>query len=470
MNTTDAAAIIEALKAEANKTLSAALGAKPLQAFDITSNGNFPYIWQNPNTLTFNNKTYSWISGNLKATKTPVEFDPGSNFVTQYLGAITKVRYSLSSTDQSKLNTFAARATQQQAALLNAWVSAGNTLPTGNTPIIDITQTILSWSSSNVSLQDVQSSINPSSLFNKMPGNGGAILKVFFNWVAAMGDGVALQNNITQNNAYLDQAIAALQYPSDANGGIAVDNNAIKPAYKVANQVADIQNQLQNQGSKVTLSMSASRANTSEFDVSVSGSAGIRIPVLSFLTVGVSGNTNYFASDMAVSTSSTSVKMTFPGVNLVNFGPTSFDASGKSNSWFWMSPIQDAIRNGYPAKDVSGFKFEVQPSITDWSTSGSFGYLQGVAISSYPTIEITVTSSDYQKIQQTFQQSVTSSVSFLGIPLASATESTYSNSVKVDASTQTVTITLTPPQSLIAGNLVDSLGWILGVQTQYPAA
>lgn len=158
--------------------------------------------------------------------------------------------------------------------------------------------------------------------------------------------------------------------------------------------------------------------------------------------------------------------MTFPGLTAVNFGPTAFDIS-TGLGWFWMEPILDAIKNG--SSDVSGFKFSPVPQI-DFSANGPFGFLTGVAISTYPSIEITVTSSNYQSIATTFQQTTSFSVSFLGIPLGSGSESTYSHSVSTNSSNSSVTITMNPSVETVSGNAVNSVGWVLGVETSYPAA
>ncbi|MFN7398200.1 MAG: hypothetical protein ACK5SX_03840 [Sandaracinobacter sp.] len=118
---------------------------------------------------------------------------------------------------------------------------------------------------------------------------------------------------------------------------------------------------------------------------------------------------------------------------------------------------------------MSGFKFAPAPGI-DFSAAGPFGYLMGVAISSYPSIQITVKSSNYQQIAQTMSQTASSSIGFLGIELASASESTYSNKVKTDASSSSVTIDMSPPPTLVAGTVNAATGWILGVQPTSPAA
>jgi hypothetical protein len=84
-------------------------------------------------------------------------------------------------------------------------------------------------------------------------------------------------------------------------------------------------------------------------------------------------------------------------------------------------------------------------------------------------ITITVTSEDYKSIEKTFQQSTSVKLSFLGIPLASSSQSSYSSSTSVDRKTSTVTITLTPPLEMIAGSRTDSMGWVLGAVVNYPA-
>lgn len=467
-HTTAADVIINTLKDQANSILSAALGSSQLQAFNIGSKGNLPYYWQDPRNLLFNAKTYDWISSNLKAGTSPFQLD--QSFTNLYIDALTKISYSLSTSDQAQLNAAKANATNQQAALLNAWQGAFGSLPSaaGKQPIDLITGTIATeWADPPTTLPKIQQSINLNALLNNVPASGATVVPVFANWLNAIGAAVSLENNTTLNNAYLAKALAAAQTAAQTNGGLQLDTNAYVPSYKVANQLSDILNGLQNQGQATNLSMTVSRSTENDFQVSVSGGTSFGIPVLDFLTLNVGGNASYFKSDVATTSNETKVTMNFPGVTLVNFGPSSFDMATLQN-WFWTQPITDAMANG--DKDVSGFKFAPKPQI-DFSASGPFGYLQGVAISNYPSMIIQVTSSDYQRIQQTFQQSASVGVSFLGIPLGiNMKESSYSNKVTVDSSSSTVTITLDPPKELVAGDAVDSVGWILGVQPVFPAA
>lgn len=462
----DASVIINELKSKANSVLAAALGSTPLDAFAITSLGNFPYNWQDTlNVTKFNALTYNWISSNLKAGATPLQLD--GSFTNLYIQAITAISWSLSKSDQALLNNAANAATVQAAAVQNAWIAAFGSLPPGTNPISDIAGIIATtWASQPTTLQAIQNSLSLSDLLDLTPAAGQPVLPVFVNWLNAIGSQLSLQNSVSMNNGYLRRARQAAQQATTTNGGLALNNGTTVPAYQVANQVADIQNALQT-GSPVTMSMTVTRSTTDEFTVSVEGKTGFSIPVLDFLSIGIGGNANYFSSDLATTDNETTVEMSFPGVNLVNFGPVPFQQTGTSLSWYWMDPIVQAIKNG--TSDVSGFKFSPVPPI-DFSSSGPFGFVMGAAISGYPTITITIKSASYSKIQKTFQQTVSSSVSFLGIELASASESTYSNNVVVDAANSTVTITLSPPQSLVAGTVNASQAWVLGVQANYPAA
>lgn len=463
---TNATDIINALKDQANSILGAALGTTPLQAFAQTSQGNFYYNWQDSNNVTlFNEETFDWISSNLVAGAMPVQLD--QSFTNLYIQAITAISYSLSTADQSTLNQGAAKATTQAQAVQRAWVQAFGKLPDGANPIDAIAGEIATkWANPPTTLDAISSSLNLNKLLNQAPAAGKAVIPVFVSWLNAISSVLSLQNSVSLNNAYLQRVIDAVQNPTSANGGLTLNDNSVVPAFKVSTQLSTIQNSLQSGTPSISLSMAVSRSTENEFSVSISGGTSFSIPILDFLEIGVDANASYFSDNIATTDNVTTVDMTFPGVNLVTYGPVPYQMSGAGKYWFWMTPIRDAIANA--GNDVSGYKFSPTPNI-DFSAAGPFAFTMGAAISSYPTIVVSTTSSNFQSIEKTFQQSVSSSVSFLGIPLASASESTYSNNVEVDASSSTVTITLSPPPDLVAGTNNDAQAWVLGVQTCYPA-
>lgn len=468
-NSTSASVIIDALRQQANDILSSATGSVTLEGFNTNALGNFPYYYEDPRNLEFNAKTYAWIDASLKANTHPIQL--GQPFVNQFISALGSISYSLSTDDQAQLNEAKTNAVEQQTAVLSAWKEAFGSFPEGGgQPIDNIANEIASkWANPATTLNDIQQSINLNQLLNNTPASGKSVVPVFANWLNAISSAISLENAVTMNTAYLTSALSAAQSASQTNGGMLLNDSTTQyhPAYQISTGLSQIVNSLQNENQAVKLSMSVDRSSQSEYQVNVSGGASVSFPVLDFLSVNVGGNASYFQSDVATSDNQTTVELSFPGVTLVQYSPVPYDQATRKN-WYWTKPIQDAIQNR--GKDVSGYKFHPDPQI-DFSSNGPFSFLQGAAISNYPTVTITVKSSDYERIQKTFQQSASVGVSFLGIPLGiGGKESSYSNSVKVDQSSSSVTITLTPPKELVAGTTTDSVGWVLGVQSVYPLA
>jgi hypothetical protein len=466
--------LLQNLTAQANAILSQVLQA-PLQPLNCGSLGQFPYHYQNSANLLFNHLTYNWINSSLVAGAAPAQLDTAL-FSNQFITALSSVVYSLSKADQAQLVAAQQNASNQQVALLNAWVQAYGSLPApkpGMAPIDAITSIIAStWAVPATTLTAMQASTNLNALLNNTPASGQPIRPVLAAWLNAIGSSISLQNAVTMNNAYLAEALNSVQHPAvgnapQGNGGLAVDDNNTYPAYTISPALSAIINSLSDpNANQISVKMSVSRASQSDYQVSINGGGSFTIPILDFLSLSAGGSASYFQDQIATSSNQVTIEMTFSGCNLVNFGPAPFNMS-TGNFWADFSPIQEAIHNG--SRDVSGFKFAPDPGI-DFSNNGSFGYVNGVAIANYPAISITVTSSNYQSILTTFQQTSSTAISFLGIPLASATQSTYSSTASQGGSTNTVTITLSPPQSLVAGNVNSSVGWVLGAELTYPCA
>lgn len=442
------------------------MGSKKLESFCIGSSGNLPYYWQDPRNLSFNKKTYDWINSSLKANSYPLQTD--QPFTNLFLQAFSKISYFLSKADIEKLNKAKSDATDQQGSVLRAWEEAFGSFPEGTgQPIDNICSEICTkWAKPSTTLIDIQNSVNLYKLLNLTPASGKPVIAVFANWLNAISSVISLENSTTMNNAYKEMALAALQSAGKDNGGMILNDSdtTYHPAFAVSTPLSDIINGLKSSNS-INLSMTVKRHNESEFQVKINGGTSFNIPVLDFININVSGNASYFEDKMAVSDTKTTINMTFTGVTLVNFGPVHFDLATKKN-WYWEDPISKSIENG--TGDVSGYKFDPDPHI-DFSASGPFGFLTGAAISNYPSMVIEIQSSEYEQIAKTFEQSASVGLTFLGIPLGiSGSESSYSHSVKSDSSSSTVTIALNPPQELIAGTSTDSVGWILGVQKDYP--
>jgi len=464
----EAPEIIDALKEQATTLLSSVL-KEPLTDFDATALGNFPYYYLNPNNLQFNAKTYDWISAALTANATPVTL--GEPFVNIYTQALASVGYKLSKADQAALNAAQKAATNQQMALLTLWTSIyGPVAATSKQQPIDIIMSTIAttWASPATDLYTIQRAKNLAKLLNKTPASGQPVLPVFANYLNALGSSISLQNATTMNTGYLSTVLDNVQDATADNGGMLLDDSATTyhPAYAVSTPLSDIINGLSATSNKIELNMTVTRSSKSQVEINIEGGARFKIPIASFLTLSVDGSASYFSDTIATTSNTISVRMTFTGVTLVNYGPASFNVA-TGLKWSWMKPITDAIRNG--SKDVSGFVFSPKPGI-DFSEGGPFSFLTGVAISNYPSVEITVQSKSYESIKETIKQTVSLGISFLGISLGGGSESTYSHNASSSSSSSTVTITLDPPADMIAGTNESARAWVLGAETSYPGA
>lgn len=473
----DASIIVTALKDQANKILSSILGTTPLQGFAIGKEGLFPYYWQNSTDLTFNPKTYDWISSALASGADPKQLS--GVFTNEYITLITKLSYSYSKADQAKVNEAATKTQSQAADVLRTWQSNIGAFPTGDGKPIDNILTVIQtkWADpakQPVTLMDIRDSANLNQLLSNTPPSGFPVIQVLSNYLNALGSVLGLTNSLTFNSGVLQSMQNAINDPTAANGGLTLHaepgatQGQVVPRYNVATQLPDIQNGLANKSQAAELSMSVSRFTRDEYSVTVKGGGGFSIPVLDFIGISFGNTSSYFQDHIATTDNETTVEMTFPGVTLVSYGPADQTLSGVRQNWFNMAPIKEALQNAN--KDVTGFKFDTPPTI-DLSANGPFGYIQGAAICSYPTVVITVKSSNYERIEKDISTQTHFGFSFLGIPIgAQGTVSTYSSSVQTDASSQTVKITLNPPPTENATVLDDSTAWILGVQAVYPAA
>ena len=187
------------------------------------------------------------------------------------------------------------------------------------------------------------------------------------------------------------------------------------------------------------------------------------IPHKWFFSLSVDDDGTYLQDQMVTSENTTKVTLSFPGVTAVQLAPAALNLSTRLN-WYWPEPLQSAIRNG--TADVTGFKFSPTPT-TDWSLEGDFGYIQTLAISSYPTVTIQVTGSNYQSIATTIQNATNVQGTFLGISLRGVTSSSLSST---DSTNNSVTITLSPPIQGMGGPVNQNVAWMLGASTYFPGA
>jgi hypothetical protein len=444
-----------------------------LEPFGVSSLGNFPYYWEVPSNLLFNPKTYVWISAGLKRNANPVELD--QPFTNTYIDALAPLVYELSESDSQQLEQARSKITTQQGQLLAAWRQSFGSLPPSKQPIDTILATISQeWASPPTTLQEMQDSLSLSSMLNKTPASGKAILPALANYLAAIGDSVSLLDAVTRNNGYKAMARRAAQCPSSDNGGLQIDGQSnLVPKFVVNTPLQEIVQGLNSATPRnsLTRKMSLRRSSRNEYDVSPRDGPGtaipLTVPTTEFLRISRDAKTDVLSDLIATDGNPVDVDVSFTGVTMVYFGPAPFSQATRTD-WYWMTPITNAIANRGKT-NVTGFKFRPDPGI-DFGKTGPFGFLTAVAISKNPSLRVATRRANYQEIARTLEAAGPAALSFLGKPMGSLGEKRgYEVSVTTDSRKEAVQLNFSP-SAQIADDTVDSTAYVLGVQTNYPAA
>ncbi|MFD2567851.1 hypothetical protein [Pseudotenacibaculum haliotis] len=464
-----AALVLTKLKDQANELLSAAHNVQ-LDMYHAQGSGNFPYYYKDPATRRFNEKTYVWLNQCLEKRKNgePVSFEGDYN--GKFLRAVTNVSYTLSRKDQARLNEVKRNALNQQGALLDAWEEAFGEIPSGKAPINGVFEIILKdWvTKEGTTLQDLLVAPDLFEALGKAPAAAMPVIPVVGNYLNAIEAGIPLQNAISLNNGILKSVRSSINFPSEANGGVQLNDGTddFFPEYPFSTTQAKILDGLKSDNS-VDIQMKLSNFNSSDVSLSVSGEASFKMP-LGFFDIDLGASANYFTNIVTKNSRTIEIDMKFTGVTVAKFGPEPFRVSGRKG-WHFADGIKESIANG--EKDISGFKFSPKPNI-DFTEGGDFGVVNAVAFSQYPTMKIKVFSSDYKKIKTDFDAAANAGlkIDFLGMPLGVGLKGSYKQGdVSINEAEGSITINVNPPIEAVAEKAVEATAFILGVQTEYSA-
>ena len=444
-----------------------------LQPFATGSLGNFPYYWQDPRTLGFNPRTYDWIAASLGPGGSPVQLR--GPFINLYLEALSAVEYSLSRADRDRLDKASSDILIQQGDLLQSWRAAFGEIPRplqGQQPIDAIIDRITrTWADPATSLRKLQTAPDLTYLLNRVPASGEAVLPVLATYLAALNRHRSLVNQTTMNPGYWQRAMAAAQSPRRDNGGMEIGEGDWRPAFAVATPLQEILRSLDQtaHAQTITHTMKVKRLSAENYSVTTEDGT-FSVPAGEFLCLATDDRGGDLFRDHIV-TNSDDIELTadFSGVTMVHYGPVPFSKSSQK-SWYWMTPIREAIKNRGRKDDFSGYRFSPDDLNIDFARSGPFGYLTGVAISRNPSLVITCRGPRYQTIARAIEANPEPRPEFLGAPLA-ATESLarYAASVTTHASDASVRATFVQPVETSVDSL-DSTAFVLGVQPNFPAA
>ncbi|WP_148699378.1 hypothetical protein [Candidatus Nitrososphaera evergladensis] len=466
------------LQKQAQSTVQGLLKTGTWYPIDASGLGNFPWYWNN--TGIFNTNTWNWFNNIFSYNKDTGYLEThDSSLLGGLFNTYLQISYALSSKDNAAYNDAANKA----AAIINTVVGDYTTMfgaippeksGTAAAKMDYVTQQILSWAPTPITLAQLRTSLNPLSLLGNAPFGSSKIITDFMSYLNQTAPVQSIQNAIATQNAEIQRCAANLQpAPSTAQPGWmntqdSNGNASIQPYLNIAQSTANIQNALcpTSGGASFSVGMTVNKIDQNTVKVSASGGAAGEgwIDLFTF-GGGASASYDMFSFDQTLKTCN--INLTFKGVTTVTpmLSGSAYQASS-GTGWWNPDVIKQAVQNQSKG-DVSGLKFTTPP-VYDYKTNGTFGVLGNIIISQLPTFSLTYTTSNTKIFQQTFQEQSSWNIGFLGIPIAGGKQSYYSSQYSADTTKGTVTVTMSPPANDTPVSLLDQLAYVIGAEVIWP--
>jgi hypothetical protein len=443
--------------------------------------GGFNYVWENSN-LAFNLATYGYVNSRVAPDTGPAVSlnDPIS---TDYDALLQTVTFQYSTTDQASINAAAGNASAQATSIVSAYTAAygpitstmlsqsgqGNNIDyVVNYVVAQVWSGTLAASQPPLSLQAMEGARHLADLLPDMPASGAAILPTITTYLNILSGILPLQ--MQQMNAMwlLQQLVTATELPSTGNGGMTtVDPNsgatAVHVGYTVNTSVTAIENDLANTGRTLSITLDTSQSSSSTLQASMSGSGAFDVDSGWFMGLASGGASENLYSFQGTG-SSASVQLTFAGFTYVPVQPAQFQQDTVTG-WFSTAVLAQAAQNFQ--QDATGYTFTGAPQ---WNlgSGGNFGMITGAVIANFPTITVTYAQGNWSQFSQQFQQGSSWSTSFLGIPIANFSESTYTANAAASSSGGGFTLTFTPSQEILTVPDLQKQAYVIGATLGYP--
>ncbi|NEO29346.1 MAG: hypothetical protein F6K36_02605 [Symploca sp. SIO3C6] len=468
-----------------------------------TANSQASFFFQSSTTNEINANLYNNIlSPRVKGGDSPFGVNQAellsAAFTNAYLQVYLSLRYQLSQADQATEQELVAKVANNIKTLRplwNEWVNVFGSeqkvpklnMSNTDTALLEMTGTLqVTWVNPDFKQKLVDDPSYPYTHMNDfdqifslipatVPLQMRTQIKAVYNAQGAQGAITAKRSNATQILSGVRQNI---QQPRTENGGLKLtgsDRMIPGLTFQPANPTT-IVDQLRTNPPTETLSYTGSITKsdntTLSFNASVSG--GISIPILDFFSLTPSGGatTSIFQNDFAGSKFSVEVVVNNPTLQpKMTVAPLLYNIS-TAQGWLYADPVKEAVNNGSNT-DVTGFVFDGGLPDFDFSEGGDFGYVNTLVLSQFLELKLVFEQCRSKEVRKYFEQHTKATISFLGIPLGRASQSS-SYSYDYSAETETsITVTLKPnPPGYVPGgsDITESLCNLVAVGVIYPFA
>lgn len=484
-NATDGSTVNSQFFTAIAQNLNDSLGkALSLTFTPITGSNLFNWYYQS-NDL-FNLATYNYVNRRLA----PDPNTPGSvSFVgtwsSDYLSVLGNITYALDAADQQALQAANTTAAAEGDAVVAAYETAYGTItadmikaaqasaPSIGTKIDYVIQWVVNWVWSCASAPSAKSGpINAWTVSDLMgalgclPASGQAMMPLIAQYLDQTNSVASLIGAENLAMARLRSVRSHTGTPTmaaqDAKG-----NKATVLQWSIAQSTGQLNSSLNpspppGNPSAVGVDMTATFADARTLKVDVRGHGIGWVPLGDFFGIEGSGSTHYSLDKFVDNSATISVDIRYPNPTLFTLTPQHW-AEETATGWFDPTLIEQAYTNKNGS--ATGYLFSPAPQF-DLAPGGEFGRASNLVISQLPIISITTGTSSFNDSSQVFEQQSSWGVTFLGIPIASMSESTYQSHVTRDDKAGTTTVTFTPPP--MTGAPFELLSWVLGASIAYP--
>ena len=463
------------LAEKADGPVKKALNIQNWTPLDSAGMGDLFWYWNN--AAIFNTDTWNQFNNVMQFnTDGYLQTTDGATLNTALFNLYLAMSYQLTSADQTKLNDANAKAQGILNTVVGDYTSMFGAIPpensaTATAKLIYITDQIMSWGETTLSLATFRASTNPTSLIPNAPLGTGKLISDFMTYLSQTSSADSVQNAINAQNAQIKQCALNLSpTPTQVKPGwmSAADITGaakILPALKIAEPTSTIQNGLDgSQGFEIE--MVVTKVDQKTVSVSVNANAGVSGSI-GWFGISAGGSTSYNSFSFDQNVTQVTLKLKYSGVT--KFTP-SLSASayniGDGTGWWNPKMIKDAANH---TSGESGVGFTT-PQHYNFKDNGDFGVLNVMAICDMPTIEMVFHNATESSFSSHFSEETHWGVNFLGIPLGGGSQSYSSSKYKYDSTAGTVTVVMTPPPSVIPGNLLTSQAYVIGADCAWPGA
>jgi hypothetical protein len=448
----------QAFMQQLQSQVAAALSSQLNGQFElVNAPQGFNYgITYGPNAY-FNPATYTTLDSLLTVSSNGNLALTGQSFSTLYAQILQAVAFQFSQADQAQMNKQDTAASAQVASILTEFTNAGgsfsNPLPLGG------------------KLQDVFNQlIKQYGDVSKLPSTLNSLRNAIASYQAAAGASYALHNRYYLATARLQAAQANVTAPSAANGGMPVSPTQWVPGYTPSQLPSDNQliGGLNTTTNAVNVAVSLSNFTSNSSQMSVSGKAGLTIPILDVLDISLGGSASYNLSRYTSSGSSVNMSFNYPGITLAPATPSALSLDN-STGWFDMDILTEVVANS--GKDATGYALQGSAfSVADvFGVGKALSRLKTFVICQAPTITMVFTQANNSLITSDLQVNASIKLDLFGLfTLGSASGSYQVQDVKQDNQAGTVTVTFGPP--VVSGTipLQQQVAYVLGGVPSYP--